>query len=54
LVADGRSNGTIATRLVMAESTVEAHVSAIFANHRPEVSRDQHRRLLAVLTLLRA
>lgn len=54
LVSEGYSNRAIATHLVMAERTVEAHMSAIFAKLGLEVSRDQHRRVLAVLTLLRA
>ena len=53
-VAEGYSDRAIATHLVVAERAVEAHMSAIFARLGLEVSRDQHRRVLAVLTLLRA
>jgi DNA-binding NarL/FixJ family response regulator len=54
LVAEGLSNRAIAARLIVTERTVEAHVTQIFHKlHLPE-SPDQHRRVLAVLTFLRA
>ena len=54
LIAEGMSNRAIATRLYVTERTVEAHVTQIFQKlHLPE-SPDQHRRVLAVLTFLRA
>ncbi len=54
LIAEGMSNRAIAARLVVTERTVEAHVTQIFQKlHLPE-SPDQHRRVLAVLTFLRA
>jgi DNA-binding NarL/FixJ family response regulator len=54
LIAEGMSNRAIAARLYVTERTVEAHVTQIFQKlHLPE-SPDQHRRVLAVLTFLRA
>lgn len=54
LVAEGLSNRAIAAALVVAERTVEAHMTSIFSKLGLEESPDQHRRVLAVLTLLRA
>jgi DNA-binding NarL/FixJ family response regulator len=54
LVAEGLSNRAIAARLVVTDRTVEAHVTQIFQKLRLPESPDQHRRVLAVLTLLRA
>lgn len=54
LVAEGLSNRAIAARLTVADRTVEAHMSSIFSKLGLEESPDQHRRVLAVLTLLRA
>jgi DNA-binding NarL/FixJ family response regulator len=54
LMAEGRSNGGIADRLVVTERAVEKHVTSIFAKLQlPPVAGD-HRRVLAVLTYLRA
>lgn len=54
LIAEGMSNKAIAARLFVTERTVEAHVTQIFQKLGLTESPDQHRRVLAVLTLLRA
>ena len=54
LVAEGLSNRAIADRLGVADRTVENHMSSIFAKLDMPESPDQHRRVLAVLTFLRA
>jgi len=54
LISEGMSNRAIATRLFVTERTVEAHVTQIFAKLGLPQSADLHRRVLAVLTLLRA
>jgi DNA-binding NarL/FixJ family response regulator len=54
LVAEGMSNRAIAARLYVTERTVEAHVTQIFQKLDLPESPDQHRRVLAVLTFLRA
>ncbi len=53
LIAEGMSNRAIATRLVVTERTVEAHVTKIFQRLALPESTDQHRRVLAVLAFLR-
>jgi DNA-binding NarL/FixJ family response regulator len=53
LVAEGLSNKAISARMVVAERTVEAHVSQIFLKLRLDDDHDAHRRVLAVLTYLR-
>jgi len=52
LVAEGRSNKAIATRLFIAERTVEAHIQQVFLKLRLPESPDDHRRVLAVLAFL--
>jgi DNA-binding NarL/FixJ family response regulator len=54
LVAEGLSNKAIARKAFVAERTVEAHVSQIFLKLHLDELPDSHRRVLAVLTFLRA
>jgi DNA-binding NarL/FixJ family response regulator len=52
LMAEGRSNQAIATRLFITDKTVEAHVRAIFTKLTLPAASDDHRRVLAVLAYL--
>ena len=54
LMAEGRSNHAIAETLVVTERAVEKHVTSIFSKLEPAAHREDHRRVLAVLTYLRA
>jgi DNA-binding NarL/FixJ family response regulator len=54
LMAEGRSNHAIASRLYLSEKTVEAHVRSIFTKLDLTLSCDDHRRVLAVLQYLRS
>jgi DNA-binding NarL/FixJ family response regulator len=54
LMAEGRSNAGIARRLWVTEGTVEKHVRSILAKLALPETDDDHRRVLAVITLLRA
>jgi DNA-binding NarL/FixJ family response regulator len=54
LMAEGRSNAAIGARLHMSEKTVEGHVRNIFSKLALEPAVEDHRRVLAVLTYLKA
>jgi DNA-binding NarL/FixJ family response regulator len=54
LMAEGRSNQNIAGALVLSPKTVERHIGNIFGKLDVAESDDYHRRVLAVLTMLRA
>ena len=54
LMAEGRTNAAIARELVVTSGAVEKHVSSIFGKLDLPASNDDHRRVLAVLTFLRA
>jgi DNA-binding NarL/FixJ family response regulator len=54
LMAEGRSNRAVAERLFVTERAVEKHVTSIFGKLRLPASSDDHRRVLAVLALLRS
>lgn len=52
LVAEGRSNNGIASRLWISEGAVEKHVRSILAKLELPATEEDHRRVLAVLTFL--
>jgi serine/threonine-protein kinase len=54
LVAEGLSNKAVGERLFVTDRTVEAHMAQVFSKLGIEESPAQHRRVLAVLTFLRA
>ncbi|GIK76426.1 MAG: DNA-binding response regulator [Actinomycetes bacterium] len=54
LMAEGRTNAGIAKALVVTPGAVEKHISSIFAKLDLPTGGDDHRRVLAVLTWLRA
>jgi DNA-binding NarL/FixJ family response regulator len=53
LMAEGHSNQGIARRLALSPKTVERHIGHIFDKLGLSPSDDDHRRVLAVLTVLR-
>jgi len=52
LVAEGRSNRSVAERLGISVKTVEAQVATIFSKLQLEADPDDNRRVLAVLAYL--
>jgi DNA-binding NarL/FixJ family response regulator len=54
LIAQGRSNAGVAEDLVITVAAVERHVTSIFDKLGLHQSPEQHRRVLAVLTYLKA
>jgi DNA-binding NarL/FixJ family response regulator len=54
LMAEGRSNSAIGSALHLSEKTVEGHVRSIFMKLELEPADEDHRRVLAVLSYLRA
>jgi DNA-binding NarL/FixJ family response regulator len=54
LMAEGRSNLAISQHLVITERAVEKHVTGIFSKLDLPATAEDHRRVLAVLTFLRA
>ena len=54
LMAEGRSNQAISEQMFLSEKTVEGHVRNIFTKLDLQPAPDDHRRVLAVLTFLRA
>ncbi len=54
LMAEGLSNGGIAERLVVSNGAVEKHISNVFMKLGLDPEDGSHRRVLAVLTYLRA
>ena len=53
-MAEGRTNMAIARSLVVTLGAVEKHVSSIFSKLDLPATDDDHRRVLAVLTFVRA
>lgn len=54
LMAEGRTNNAIGRSLVVTPGAVEKHISSIFGKLDLPPSADDHRRVMAVLTWLRA
>ena len=54
MMAEGRSNHSIAGELVVTERAVEKHITSIFGKLNLPATADDHRRVLAVLAYLNA
>ena len=54
LIAEGRSNGAIAAELVVSEAAIGKHIGNILTKLDLPPAAGTHRRVLAVLTYLRA
>jgi DNA-binding NarL/FixJ family response regulator len=54
LMAEGRSNAGIAAKMWLSEATVEKHVRHILAKLKLPPTKDDHRRVLAVIAFLRS
>ncbi len=54
LMAEGRSNAAIASRIVVTEKAVSKHINSVFAKLGLPPSNDDNRRVMAVLAYLRA
>ncbi|MEU3142969.1 MULTISPECIES: response regulator transcription factor [unclassified Streptomyces] len=54
LIAEGKSNGAIAKELVVSEAAIGKHISSILTKLDLPPTDETHRRVLAVLTYLRA
>jgi DNA-binding NarL/FixJ family response regulator len=54
LMAEGRSNSSVADGLVVSERAVEKHVTSIFGKLGLPASAEAHRRVRAVLKYLEA
>jgi DNA-binding NarL/FixJ family response regulator len=54
LIAEGRSNGAIAKELVVSEAAIGKHIGNILTKLDLPPTDETHRRVLAVLTYLRA
>jgi DNA-binding NarL/FixJ family response regulator len=53
LMAEGKTNASIADQIFVSEGTVEKHIRGIFSKLELEDAETMHRRVLAVLTFLR-